>query len=389
MHPKISKSPSKPQPTKPIAILGMMSGTSVDGIDGAVVISDGVSVERTGCTKKHEWHPKTRSRIFTAMEEMQASSSPASLLGRAEYTALAQTIAEEHAHLAKHLITHYGKPIKLIGFHGQTILHRPAERLSLQLGDAKTLAQATGIKTVHNFRQNDLALGGEGAPLAPIYHAELARLDGLAPPLAIANIGGVANVTLCMDDSVDDTGTLLAFDTGPGNGMMDRLMQQQRQLPFDKDGEVAASGTPDQGYINAVLDNPWFATPPPKSLDRFASEAMLLPQRLASLPLADALASLAEITAISLTRALSFAPIPPTTLLISGGGVHNRHLCGRIAHHAPCPLTSLATYGIDPDFVEAELIAFLAVRCLADLPITFPTTTGVATPQSGGVVVAP
>ncbi|MCG8623352.1 MAG: anhydro-N-acetylmuramic acid kinase, partial [Proteobacteria bacterium] len=148
MHPKISKSPSKPQPTKPIAILGMMSGTSVDGIDGAVVISDGVSVERTGCTASHEWHPKTRSRIFTTMEEMQASSSPASLLGRAEYTALAQTIAEEHAHLAKHLITHYGKPIKLIGFHGQTILHRPAERLSLQLGDAKTLAQATGIKTV-------------------------------------------------------------------------------------------------------------------------------------------------------------------------------------------------------------------------------------------------
>lgn len=384
MHPKISK---------PIAILGMMSGTSVDGIDGAVVISDGVSVERTGCVAKHEWHPKTRSRIFTAMEEMHASSSPATLFGSAEYTALAQTIAEEHAHLAHHLITRYGKPIKLIGFHGQTILHRPNESLSFQLGDAKTLAQATGIRIAHNFRQNDLAQGGEGAPLAPIYHAQLARLAGLAPPLAIANIGGVANVTMYTTYTTHDTASpnenLYAFDTGPGNAMMDRLMQQQRATRFDKDGEVAASGTPNQGYIKAVLAHPWFAAPPPKSLDRLASEGMLLPDRLAELPLADAMASLAEITAISLVRALSLAPILPTTLLISGGGAHNRHLCARIAHHAPCPLTSLGAYGIDSDFVEAELIAFLAARCLADLPITFPTTTGVATPQSGGVVVAP
>ena len=383
-------------PNQALPIIGMMSGTSVDGIDATIVISDGITLTRTGIADGHEYSPATRDAIFQAMEIANTTIQQGKALNYADFATLNKKIAEAHAGLAQKLIARYGKPVALIGFHGQTILHRPRPQpgLSLQLGDAELLARLTGVRVAHQFRANDLAHGGEGAPLAPIYHLALAKQHNIAPPFAIANIGGIANITLVADGKNEDTSMpmpMLAFDTGAGNVMLDVWMQRHAQKPFDKDGAVAATGTADADYITAVLSQPWFATPPPKSLDREEAKMLCLADRLLGLPFADGMASLTEITALTIIAALGFASQQPNALIITGGGARNRHLLRRLKAHAPSQTSVVAidALGVDSRFIEAEMMALLAGRCVAGLAITFPSTTGVAKPQPGGVVANP
>ena len=364
----------KPAAKNTLSVIGLMSGTSVDAIDGAIVKTDGEVIMRENIHLSRPWNNTTRRDIFAVMQEPQRLDDAAF---RAE---LETRIATCHAELVLEMLGAYGEKIDLIGFHGQTVLHAPRQKCSVQLGCAQDLAEQTNLPVAHQFRQNDLKHGGEGAPLAPIFHRALMHHTGRTPPLAIANIGGITNITFIGAE------VLIGCDTGPGNAMMDRLMQNHGGAGFDCDGELAATGRINTDYLDAVLSHEWYALPPPKSLDRLAVERMLMPETLARLPLADALASLAEVTAITLRDALTRLPQAPRELLIWGGGARNVHLVKRIKHHIDCPLRLDV---LDGDFIEAEMMAFLGARVFYGMILTLPTTTGVDAPQSGGCIAYP
>lgn len=365
---------STPKNTPPLTAIGLMSGTSVDAIDGAILKTDGETMTRENIHRSHAWDDATRRDIFAVMRQPER-------LADTDFRAdLESRIAARHAELVLEMLSAYGEKIDIIGFHGQTILHAPRQKNSVQLGCAQSLAEQTNLPVAHQFRQNDLKHGGEGAPLAPIFHAALMPHLGRTPPLAIANIGGITNITFIGTD------TLIGCDTGVGNAMMDRLMQAEGGADFDRDGALAASGRIDADYLEAVLADDWYALPPPKSLDRLEVERMLMPEKLAALPLADALASLVEVCAITLRDTLARLPQPPRELLIWGGGARNGHLVERIAHHISCPLRLDV---LDGDFIEAEMMAFLGVRVFYGKILTLPTTTGVDAPQSGGRIAYP
>jgi anhydro-N-acetylmuramic acid kinase len=270
----------------------------------------------------------------------------------------------------------------VIGFHGQTVLHAPERGLTVQIGDGETLARRTGTTVVHDLRAADVASGGQGAPLVPVWHRALARHAGLPPPVAFLNVGGVANVTLVARD-----GSLCAFDTGPGNAIMDDMLVRETGERFDRDGLIAGRGTADDGLVARILaDSDFLRQPPPKSLDRASFPASLVDRP--GVPLADRLATAARLTAACVAEALAFAHEPPSMIVVCGGGAHNGHLLAEIAAATGCPVTTATAHGLDADFIEAQAFAFLAVRRLRGLPASFPGTTGAAHPVVGGVVAS-
>src|SRR6185312_7509160 len=252
-------------------VIGLMSGTSLDGIDAALLETDGEDIAVPGPALGMPYDAETRAMLRAALEEAKSVAAGAPVpysIREAE-----QRLTEAHAEASKTLLKKAGlraQDVSLIGFHGQTILHRPAQRWTWQIGDGALLAKLTGIDVVNDFRSADVKAGGQGAPLVPLYHAVLARNANLAPPLVLVNIGGVANVTYIRDDLV------LAFDTGPGNAPIDDWMQRHTGTPVDHHGDFARAGRIDQGALAAMLDNPFFARQPPKSLDRmdFGTEAV-------------------------------------------------------------------------------------------------------------------
>jgi len=265
--------------------------------------------------------------------------------------------------------------IDVIGFHGHTTEHRPRDGVTRQIGDARLLAAETGIPVVADFRSRDVAAGGEGAPLAPLYHAALAA--DLEKPLAVLNVGGVANVTWIGGD-----GTVIAFDTGPGNALIDDWALKAAGTPMDRDGELARGGRADAGVLEALLAHPYFGRPPPKSLDRddFSIAAV------ADLGTADGAATLTAFTAHAVARARAFLPAPPRFWLVAGGGRHNGALMEALGAALEAPVAAVEEAGWQGDALEAQAFAFLAVRSLYGLPLSLPTTTGVPEPLSGGTL---
>ena len=268
--------------------------------------------------------------------------------------------------------------VSVIGFHGQTVAHRPDRRWTWQIGDGQAMANVTGITTVGDFRSADVVAGGQGAPLLPVYHAALAA--GLDKPVAVLNLGGVANVTLIGAD-----GELAAFDTGPANGLIDSWMEQETGERFDRDGALAAQGQVDQGILTAMLDHPFFAAAYPKSLDR--NDFTIQPVR--GLSAADGAATLTAFTAATVAEGLRLLPQAPRRLLVAGGGRLNPVLMAMLAQYvglAPEPVDALGWNG---DGLEAEGFAYMAVRTLKGLPISFPGTTGAPQAMAGGTVFRP
>jgi anhydro-N-acetylmuramic acid kinase len=368
-----------------IPVIGLMSGTSIDAVDAALIMTDGQSFTRTGITANLPWPDHIRAAIFAVVDD------PSRLENRDDISALEHDIAQHHALAVAAIHDQMKSPAALIGFHGQTVLHKPEQGYSVQLGSGETLAHITGCPVIYQFRQNDLHHGGQGAPLAPVYHAALLKQMQISAPAAIVNIGGIANITAITDTQ------MISMDTGPGNAMMDRMMQTYRQQPFDHDGQTAAAGQCDGDYVNTVLAHDWFHLPPPKSLDRVITEQMLssgqLDTWLNTMPLADAMASLAEITARSIYMSCLHLPQLPEQMILAGGGARNRYLVDRISHHmnstANIDVHIMDDYHINGDFIEAELMAFLAARSQNGYPISFPDTTGVDIPRSGGVRIDP
>jgi anhydro-N-acetylmuramic acid kinase len=358
-----------------LKVIGLMSGTSLDGVDAALVDTDGEEIARPGPSLTIPYSKETRALLRAALEEARevAEGAPVPQSIREAERHLTQTHAEAVAALlAKARLG--ADAVALIGFHGQTILHRPERRWTWQIGDGALLARLTGIDVVNDFRSADVKAGGQGAPLVPLYHAALARRSDLEPPLVLVNIGGVANVTYISGDIV------LAFDTGPGNAPIDDWMHKHRGTPVDENGDFACTGRIDDAALGKMLANPFFDRVPPKSLDRmdFGMETVK------DLPPADGAATLTAFTAASIARAREHFPEPATTWIVCGGGRHNTFLMDQLRARVNAPVIPAEAAGWNGDAMEAEAFAYLAMRSKKGLPLSLPTTTGVKQPMTGG-----
>jgi len=340
-----------------------MSGTSLDGIDAAFIATDGVSHVERGPFLTLPYEPEFRERLRAVLG------------GRGAVAEVEHALTVAHAEAVRALLTRSGLgPVDLIGFHGHTILHRPAEGRTWQIGDGAELARLTGIDVVADFRSADVAAGGEGAPFVPLYHRALAA--GLARPLAILNIGGVANVTWvgAGDDAV------IAFDTGPGNAPIDDWMRLKTGQIVDENGALAARGTIDEEAVARFLADTWFARVPPKSLDR-DDFTRFSPVHLAP---ADGAATLTAMTAAAIAAASRHFPAPVERWLVTGGGRHNPTLMAQLGVRLGVPVAAVEAVGWDGDALEAQAFAYLAARAVEGLPLSLPTTTGVRVPTCGG-----
>jgi anhydro-N-acetylmuramic acid kinase len=369
--------------TKPLTAVGLMSGTSLDGIDAAAIRSDGEDVVEHVAAASLAYAPAERQLLGRALDDARSLHERQARPGcLAEAEAM---ITIRHAEAVQALLTRCGLArgvIDVIGFHGQTVLHRPGQHLTVQLGDGAELARLTGVTVVADMRAADVAAGGQGAPLAPVYHRALAAaLTGR--PLVFVNIGGVANVTWIGAD-----GHMLAFDTGPGNALMDDWAMRHTGCPCDRDGKLAAAGVLDATAFRTLALSPYFEQPVPKSLDRNAFDVTCLE----ALSPADGAATLAHFTATSIARAAGWFPEPAVSWVICGGGRHNPTLMRNIrglVEPLGQKVKTAEEAGIDGDIVEAEAWAYMAVRSLKGLALTWPSTTGVPAPMTGGVLHRP
>jgi len=369
--------------SKPLRVIGLMSGTSMDGVDAAYIETDGAGAIRTGDALTEPFEPAFRARLkkfVTAAPERGASS---------DEKHLEQDLTDLHAVAVEKLLAKIGVPasdLDFVGFHGQTIWHRPEKGQTWQMGDGARLAQRLGIPVAFDFRTDDLRAGGQGAPLLPIFHAALAPQDDA--PIAVLNVGGVANITWingAQKRGEDAFGALLGFDTGPGNGLIDDWVTSHLGLPMDVGGTIAAKGKVDDTVLDHMLATPFLDRRPPKSLDRFAFPL----EPLAQMSAEDGAATLTAFTAACVARALRHCPEKPQRLFVTGGGRHNATMMKMLAERTGIAVASVDTIGWQGDALEAQAFAYLAVRCARGLPITFPGTTGVAAPQTGGRIAQP
>ena len=354
--------------------LGAMSGTSLDGVDAAVVETDGRRIISFG---------KTGYRAYSEAERAVLRAG----LGRwtgPETEAAARVVDAAHAELLGGF-----EGIDLVGFHGQTLAHEPRGRGSFQVGDGAALAEALGLPVVWDFRSDDVAMGGEGAPLAPFFHFACAKWIGAEAPLCFLNLGGVGNLTY-VDPSFEapeEEGALLAFDTGPANAPVNDLMLARRGLAMDEGGALAARGTVEEGALELFLAEPYFARMPPKSLDRNDFAEMI--GLVGELGDADAAATLTGMCAAGVLQGMEHCPKPPERLLVTGGGRHNPVLMEMLRVSLDCPVEPVEAVGLDGDMLEAQAFAFLAVRVAYGMATSCPGTTGVRALVGGGIVSRP
>lgn len=364
--------------------LGLMSGTSMDGIDAALLATDGEGAVELGPTAFTPYPAEFRRRIEQGLETakniVRRDERPGDL------AALERDLTLRHAEAVRSLLaeadSRWQTPAA-IGFHGQTVLHRPEAALTVQLGDGALLARETGIDVVYDMRANDMAEGGQGAPLVPAYHVALAR-SLPAPyrdrrPVVFVNIGGISNITYVGGSEP------IAFDSGPGNALIDQWVAREGGVPFDAGGAIASEGGVAAAVVARYLDKPFFARPGPKSLDR--NDFTLA--EAAGLDLADGARTLAAVSAEAILKAAEHLPRSPRLWIVCGGGRKNPHIMrdlrrGAAARGAEVILAEEA--GLRGDFIEAEAWAFLAVRSLKGLPLTYPSTTGCRRAVSGGVI---
>jgi len=360
-----------------------MTGTSLDAVDMAVLVTDGETIEGFGPAGERKLTDATRDIVLAATE--MARSWPRGEREPEVFAKAARAVAEEHLAAGESFLAEHGlswSDFDLVGMHGQTILHeRPQPGCigrTVQLGDAEWLGRRIGRPVAFDFRTADVAAGGEGAPLAPVYHLARLKASGHPAPSAVLNVGGVANITLVSPDE-----QLFAFDTGPGNGMIDLLVQARGVGRFDLEGQLAAAGRVDARVLGQLLSHGYFTAPPPKSLDRYDFPLDLLKD----LSVEDAAATLTAFTAEAVGRALEHAREAPSSLIVTGGGRHNPEIMKALRRRAPVEVLSAEDAGWRGDAIEAEAFAYLAARTARGLPISFPGTTGVARPMAGGRIV--
>jgi anhydro-N-acetylmuramic acid kinase len=365
----------------PLTAIGTMSGTSLDGVDVALIETDGETVSRFGPIGYRAYPNEERillQRAFAAAARLTDRTARPDALKEAESLVTGAHFLAIEAFMREHGIDR--TKVDVVGFHGQTVLHRPETRLTIQIGDGPALAKQLRIPVVYDFRAEDVAAGGEGAPFVPVFHRALARQLQEPQPIAVLNVGGVANVTY-----IDGASDPIAFDTGPGNAPIDEIVAARTDKRFDRDGILASQGTARWDIVEAALADPFFARKPPKSLDR----ARFAKFPVDALSLEDACATATAIVAGSVGRALRHLPSMPATWIVAGGGSRNRSLMKLLRTNLLAPVLVAEAVGWSSDALEAQAFAYLAVRSLKGLPLTFPTTTGVPQPMTGGVLAKP
>jgi len=363
-----------------IRALGMMSGTSLDGVDAAMIETDGSRIADFGRSAYRAYSGNESAMLHAALGQWPGGPdvAEAAELSVAAHAALAETFPEA----------------ELVGYHGQTLAHDPQGRGTHQAGDGAALAQRLGRPVVWDFRSEDVRQGGEGAPLAPFFHwacAEWAIGQGFLPPepVAFLNLGGVGNLTWVdpAASAPEAHGACIAFDTGPANAPLNDLMRLRRGSVRDEGGALALQGQPDEGVLARYLAHPHFARPVPKSLDRDAFPGLLT--EVAALGDAGAAATLTHAAAAAVAAGIALLPALPARVLVCGGGRHNRAMMDALAHRLPVPVAAVEEAGLDGDMLEAQAFGWLAVRVLRGLPTSGPGTTGAPGPVCGGRISHP
>ncbi len=350
--------------------IGVISGTSMDGIDVALIRSDGESRVETGPAATFPYPEAVSQRLRAVVADPLEAEAP--------QAQLEQDVTDAHVAAVEAFLQRFAvarETVALVGLHGQTVLHRPKAGLTRQLCDGARAAAALRLDVVNDFRSADVAAGGEGAPLAPVYHA--AMTAGLERPLMVLNWGGVGNVTW-----LGPANEIVAFDTGPANALIDDFLLQRRGIAFDADGRLAASGRVDAAALTSLMRDPYFDRPPPKSLDRnhFSPAAAAVAALERRGRRGDARAFTVEAT----VAALRHASPPPKRWLVGGGGRRNSVLMQSLAERLGAPVEPVEAIGFDGDAIEAQCFAYLAIRTRRGLPLSFPTTTGAPRPMTGG-----
>ena len=365
-----------------LTAVGLMSGTSLDGVDVAMIETDGKRVQAFGPSGYRPYTEPERRLLRQALAEAvhlpQRDARPGILreAERVVTVAHAEAVASFTAH---NRITF--EDIDIVGFHGQTVLHRPAEGMTVQIGDAAALAKAIHIPVMHDFRAADVAAGGQGAPFVPVYHRALAQSLEREGPIVVLNIGGVSNITY-----IDGGDILIACDTGPGNALLDDFIYRVTSQPFDCEGRMAAQGAADEAWIARALDHPFFALPPPKSLDRNDFASLVL----RDVAPADGAATLTALTAAAIARVVPLLPRRPESWIVAGGGARNLTMMRMLRERlSPASVEAADALGWSTDSIEAQAFGFLAARGLKGLPLSYPATTGVPIPMTGGVIARP
>ena len=364
--------------------IGLMSGTSYDGVDVALIDTDGEAIGRLGPTGFRGYSDDERELLRGALA---AAANLSDRDARPGVLAAAEAlITRAHAEAVEAFLTAHGMSagqIAVVGFHGQTVLHDPARRLTVQLGDGEALAARLGIPVVYDLRAADVAAGGQGAPIVPVYHRALLRKLERPHPVGVLNLGGVANLTF-----IDGEHDIIAFDTGPGNALIDDFLRVRTGAPHDHDGQAAAAGTVDEAVVASVLSHPYFALPPPKSLDRNDFRQWLAAEgAFARKSTEDGAATLTAITAATIAASIRLLPRAPVSVIAAGGGTRNSVLMRMLAERlAPAVVETADAVGWSADALEAQAFAYLAVRSLRGLPLTFPTTTGAPRAMTGGLL---
>jgi anhydro-N-acetylmuramic acid kinase len=358
----------------PIWALGTMSGTSLDGVDAAAILTDGVDISEFGDFAYRAYTPRERAILSKAMGRWpgDVGVKPAARIVVAKHQSVCRKIAAD-----------------CIGFHGQTLAHDPSGLGTHQAGDGAQLAMKSGRKVVWDFRSADVALGGQGAPLAPFFHWACARYAGLTKPVAFLNLGGVGNITF-VDPAIDapeKPGAVLAFDTGPANAPINDLVFSQTGDALDLGGHLASRGTVDQAFMRSFHNAVYFAKMPPKSLDRDSFTALFKPVH--AMALTDAVATLTACAVAGVERAFDHAPSEIAALYVCGGGRKNATMMRMLTKNLDTDVQPAEAIGLDGDMLEAQAFGYLAVRVLRGLPTSCPTTTGVVAAVGGGQISQP
>ena len=352
---------------KPIWVAGLMSGTSLDGVDAACLYTDGMDILGFGASSYVPYSVEEREILRSGLGKWP---------GDPGLHEIGVVVRDLHVQALQHLPS-----VDLVGFHGQTLAHDPQNGRTHQLGDGAELARLVCTPVIWDFRSEDVAQGGQGAPLAPIYHWALARYAKLSDPVAILNLGGVGNLTW-VDPRMPAEDSLLAFDTGPANAPLNDYMMRTLNKSYDENGALAAQGAADPNVVAQFLGDKYFVRPAPKSLDR--DNFSYISKLVKGLSVEDAAATLTAIIVVGVSQALEHMPQLPKQIWVTGGGRKNTELMRLLQLALPMRVYDIDEMGFDGDMVEAQAFAYLAARVARGLPTSFSKTTGVDTPLSGG-----